>query len=295
VAPAAAQAGTDGVCIACHDERQWAVDKGDIKIGSMLHPRALDKNDAASLAAHKMPLADAPGTRPAQADAKPQQLIACRTCHDPHADPVAPSLLRVSAGQKPQDLCAGCHQDVTALAHSPHRLDNPKIAALRTGEGPAPTCSPCHAVHAVQTSQRELLWTAAVSKQSTVDVDQHCLGCHGVGGSAKQPQLFQHPKAAFASLVYTAKPGQPAPQTDLAKLFSCATCHYTHGSEIPGIQQLAAQGAGPVLEAAARPMVRSGVAETYCRNCHGPDAPRVFLYYHQPERRAIVGFMAHPL
>src|SRR5208282_6871127 len=103
-----------------------------------------------------------------------------------------------------------------------------------------------------------------------------------------------HPQAAFASLAFTAKPGQKPPETDMAKLFSCATCHYTHGSEIPGIQQIAAQGGGAALEAAARPMVRSGIAENVCRNCHGADAPRVFLYYHQPQRRAVVGFMAHP-
>ena len=41
-------------------------------------------------------------------------------------------------------------------------------------------------------------------------------------------------------------------------------------------------------------MVRDTVSQTVCVTCHGADARRVFLYYHQPDKRAIVKEMSMP-
>jgi len=245
--------------------------------------------------------------------------IACKTCHDPHRDPQSLHLLRVSPGQSPQELCLTCHKDVAPLAHGMHRLDNPAMDALvptpgrkdpstGSGRGPAPgdadapavplvagppapralsgpTCSPCHAVHAIEGSDRQLLWAARKSNYGNTEADQRCLGCHGPGGAAKQPKLFQHPDAAFASLKYATT--QPIAK-DAATLFSCTTCHLQHGSEVEGLAKLAAGADGDQFIRAARPMVRDDVTQNVCSICHGADARRVFLYYHQPEKRAVV-------
>jgi hypothetical protein len=152
------------------------------------------------------------------------------------------------------------------------------------------TCAPCHAVHAIEGSDRPLLWAARRSLTGNSEADRRCLGCHGPGGGAKRPDIFQHPEAAFASLKYATT--QPI-ATDPAALFSCSTCHVQHGREIDGLGKLvAADGEGVIR--AARPMVRDNVSQTICANCHGSDARRVFLYYHQPDKRALVKEMAQP-
>ena len=46
-------------------------------------------------------------------------------------------------------------------------------------------------------ASRLALWAAPLSNRSSVEMDQHCLGCHGPGGSAKQPKFFVHPPGRF--------------------------------------------------------------------------------------------------
>ena len=245
--------------------------------------------------------------------------IACKTCHDPHTGRNSLHLLRVARGKGPEDVCLNCHKDVSPLAHGMHRLDNPAIDALvplpTKGEASAsdlvagsppehpvtgppaprslfgPACAPCHAVHAIETSERKLLWAAPRSRAGANESDQRCLGCHGPGGGAKKPEIFEHPAAAFASLRYAA--GANAP-TDPVTLFSCSTCHLPHGQELSGVEKVAASSHGDAFIAAARPMVRDQVSQTICSVCHGADARRVFMYYHQPGQRGAAASLAAP-
>jgi len=103
--------------------------------------------------------------------------------------------------------------------------------------------------------------------------------------------MFEHPDAAFASLKYaTTRPVADS----VATLFSCSTCHLQHGREIEGLGNLAVSADRDKVIRAARPMVRDEISQTVCTTCHGADARRVFLYFHQPERRAVVKQLAIP-
>ena len=132
-----------------------------------------------------------------------------------------------------------------------HRLDNPAMDALvpvpghggdadvaaapvvNVAMGPTPprslfgpTCGPCHAVHAIEGSDRPRLWAARRTTFGNTDVDRRCLGCHGPGGGAKRPEIFQHPEAAFASLKYAVD--QPV-ATDPVSLFPAPPATFSMG------------------------------------------------------------------
>jgi len=335
VAPSAGANGADGVCIACHPTRRWAPpqagmpvaadnlsairlmpngglpqDLGDMTVagtgpiplqpGNIVHPSTLPAGGQPAALARLLPLNTVvptqAGTSPATMPlAAPALAIGCKTCHNPHASPSAPSLLRVEVGKGPQDLCYTCHKDTTVLEQSMHRREMHQIDQA----APKSVCGPCHAVHAVEGSMRPGLWAVKLGNQGANDEENHCFGCHFATGPGKPVPAFRHPLAAFKSLKFAATPPAGLEKVSVddvrhARLeqlgvtgLTCSTCHTPHGVAVAGLgQALAGQGAaaGAYL-AAARPMLRPAIATDLCANCHGPDATRVFLYYHQPAKR----------
>jgi hypothetical protein len=149
--------------------------------------------------------------------------------------------------------------------------------AVRPNATKAPTtCGPCHSVHAIVGSQKQLLWIATANGQDAMDPDQRCLSCH----QTQTPRHFLalgHPAEPVTALPWSTT--QPA--RAVTAEIHCSTCHLTHGE--PSAQAL------PDLNArrAARPMLRPDIARQ-CAYCHGQAAPRLLLYWHSPEKRSRV-------
>lgn len=265
---------SDAVCIACHPVADWGA-SGD---HAAAHPRgASTRYFDASLplvAAHD-------GSDPR---------IGCRTCHEPHAGE-SRKLLRASTGQ---ELCLKCHSDMRHMmdtAHAPARL------ASRGFE--SDSCRPCHSVHANPASvERHLLWNRALLgsagdtrpnqhpnsdtsfKADSTD-DAHCTACHGPSGTAQVPAVATHPEVPlFDPFRNSAQTGirifSDIGLPDATGRITCRTCHLPHGREPP-----------PDTEhtRAARLLLRPFLAPNVCTSCHGADALRRYLYFHDPQKR----------
>ncbi len=297
--PAASVAMQD-TCLACH--RPHGDSPGDLWRGGLAADA--EPRDAVCLACH----ADAaPGTaspvtfvhpqewsaaalrdRPATAPDDPR--IECRTCHDPHRS--TPQLWRLAAGAKSQQLCLPCHD---AVAHIDMIGHGPTFLAAAGLE--ADTCQPCHRVHAdPATVDFPLLWPRKLcaydgaSPSGRISADDRCLCCHRDGGPAPAPRIATHPAAEMYN------PELPGTSRHLP-LFNaddavdpsgqirCHTCHLTHGRTEPiplpeGLQALSPR------ELRARVWhIRRFVTPNVCTTCHGADALRRFMYFHDPARR----------
>jgi predicted CXXCH cytochrome family protein len=244
----------DGACVACHPKQQPEA-KEPLTIGQLIHPTTLSAKNAAEGAG--LPLlhtADARGS------------IGCKTCHDPHARAGTPKLARVDAGAATSTLCVRCHKAAEPLPRSMHAVE-----ALQVRD--AQTCGPCHATHAVAESQRTLLWSAKDLGVEASNPDMRCLACHAVDPPDRQI-LVQHPREPLARLPWSTT----RPATPVSSDIRCATCHVTHGDPSAHVlSDLAGRRA-------ARPMLRADIARQ-CAYCHGSAAPRMFLYWHETDRR----------
>ena len=185
--------------------------------------------------------------------------MACKSCHNPHAGKGTVDLLRGSTPAHPAAVCLECHKDSEFLDRSMHSR---RAMGLDGKDNPA-VCGPCHAVHAVEGSGREKLWAAG----SGADSNGRCLDCHGPGGSsAVKPTLVKHPAGPLTSLHLTP--------------ITCLTCHLPHGkmTDLPERVSL-------MILSASKPMLRSGIPEKICAQCHSTQASTRFLYFHFPEKR----------
>ncbi len=144
-----------------------------------------------------------------------------------------------------------------------------------------------------------------------------CLNCHGPGGKGKQAVLVNHPKvtlprradlaapppgaaqppAAVQVRDLSAAPQPPTtqPQSDEQGI-TCRTCHLPHGRADAEalLASAAVLGRAGAASPAAKPMLRPGAVQASCATCHGPDALRRYLYYHQPEKRRRTHFWVSP-
>lgn len=67
---------------------------------------------------------------------------------------------------------------------------------------------------------------------------------------------------------------------------TCVTCHLPHGKDVPETQVVHDEtGPSRPLRSAAKPLLRSDVSEQFCASRHGAQAPRLYLCYHQPDKR----------
>jgi len=257
VTPAEGQPSSDAICLGCHKDIQWSTaEQGPIK--SVMHPRAVVRSN-------KLPLPLVAAGTGEKADR-----IGCQTCHNPHAGKDSPMLLRASEqGKKPAGVCFECHENVAFIGQSMHGQ-----RAMKLETDKKRVCGPCHAVHAVEGSTRNKLWAVKLSDQGDTTAERRCLGCHRTGGPAAPPStIVHHPQEPLTAIDWKDE------NTGLTQI-TCLTCHLPHGKN----QDIPDQVSLPVL-AAAKPMLRSDVAETTCAVCHGFDAARRFLYFHRPEAR----------
>ncbi len=123
----------------------------------------------------------------------------CLTCHDPHTSDNKNQLLKLTSGDKKDNLCLTCH---TQGANVPE--GGSRHAALDMG------CDTCHTTHKTgDRGKREFDF------HLTKDAPALCLDCHD---------------AKDASLV-KAHQGQPFAAAD------CLTCHNPHESKAPKLMQ----------------------------------------------------------
>jgi predicted CXXCH cytochrome family protein len=278
VTPKVTPTGTvaDGVCMACHAQNSWPAPTGAVSKGQMLHPRTIPPKMMDDPAVHILPIADG-------AKSHQQDTIACKTCHNPHARPGTPSLLRTpdqGGRADPAGVCYTCHTETKVLQTSMHALD----LLARNGKVPNTdvkadiSCRPCHSAHATESrggSERRMLWTAKMGEGTDL-TEKHCLGCHD-NTTARRPALTQHPNVVFEIVAHAGQSTtRPAPLPD--NKITCSTCHVPHGRELDLSPKSKEQ------RAAAKPMLRPDAQATVCATCHGADGERLLLYWHQPEK-----------
>ena len=266
--------GTDAKCLPCHA----AVAPGGDTGHTLMHPRDVAKLKMPSAA----PLADVDGTK----------RVACRSCHDPHDAPSIRALLRVATGQTAQDACLACHTEaanVRAIGHAPDTL---RAAGLK-----AEICRPCHAVHDdPQAVEARYLWPrqlefAADSSPLATAANRHCLACHHEGGPVAPPAIATHPQQDMFNPTPPDAPGflplfNERGEIDPKGSIGCRTCHLTHGRATPVPLPPEVQTVG-ARELRARVWhIRVFTQDSVCTTCHGADALRRFMYFHNAARRS---------
>lgn len=280
VAPVVAgDAGRDGACLACHKDVNWGSDTAL----TMQHPQRgelLTKNVS-------LPLVKGhPGG---------DERIGCRTCHNPHNGSRNAFLLR-SGDQAPENVCTTCHTDMREFTHTNHTESYMAAKGQVGGE-----CRPCHQLHAnPRTIEPKLMFTAKLVDENAgrtpgIADDRYCLGCHSPGGIGPVPEIYSHPIVPMtepplaegqSELRLFNDDGQPDPQQGH---ITCRTCHTPHG-RTPSARASEFAAAQPPSTAelirGLRLQVRSFEPPNLCSTCHGADALRRFLYFHNAERRS---------
>lgn len=274
-------AGSDRACLACHADHGWAADDKAIHPGATVHPNRVS---AAVLpkTARELPLVTGGGRTSADT-------MACKTCHNPHSGKNDPSMLRVTRGGTPAQLCVSCHTDQRSTQLTMHATE-----LVNPGHGDPAACRPCHTTHATEGTRKSLLWSAGIDQSGTNPAEQRCLGCHGANGSATRLASWKHPATVFGK----APPptSQPSPSR-LASLppvneMTCITCHLPHGQTL---DQMPLTPASPTeVRAGWKLMLRPNTDQKLCAPCHGLDAPRMFLYFHNPRLREATQKMLRP-
>jgi predicted CXXCH cytochrome family protein len=278
---AGATGGADAGCRVCHASHRWDVVGGS----AALHPRETPPD---------MPHGDLPLV--AGGDGEPAS-IGCKTCHDPHADFAAnPSMLRLGGDAPLNSLCATCHVETRTLALTGHGSIGLSSAGLD-----ARTCGPCHVVHgSTEDVQPDLLWSsrlAAPNAGGAADVagaaegaDAYCRDCHRPGGAGPVPRVATHPQVVM-NAVAAAESNGSLPLFDERGVRSptgsitCRTCHLPHGRTMAEGEMEFLSGVSPKRRRAARLLLRPFEPPNICTTCHGADALRRFLYFHDRQGR----------
>ena len=307
MAPASGVATADGVCIACHQKNRWAqseasADAADppANVGAMMHPQImptaragsdLDAEAIPTVGECTLPLVPAIG-------AQSRTRIGCETCHNPHAGRGERSLLRSPDPSRPEKVCFQCHKSEATLDHSMH-AKNVLARSLGTVDSKL-LCAPCHAVHAVEGSQKDKLWASRLDISAATPNEQRCLGCHD-DQTARRPAIPAHPTVVFGLLKWSAtRPSSPPQYLPTERSIPCGVCHLPHGNKSSGVIPVLAAGTnlspGQLIDlrGATKPMMRPGVAHDMCATCHGGEADRVFLYYHHPQERQDIKALQDP-
>jgi hypothetical protein len=177
---------------------------------------------------------------------------------------------------------------------------SPEIADMNSAANSKLLCAPCHAVHAVDGSQRDKLWAARLDLSAVTPNERRCLGCHD-DQTARRPLIPTHPSVVFGLLKWTAAPSSHLPQyLPTQQSIPCGVCHLPHGGK--NANEIPVPSAGTTLSpdqlislrGATKPMIRRSIAHNLCATCHGDDADRVFLYYHHPQERQDIKALQDP-
>ena len=273
---AAGLSGPDAICLACHPQAGWGSD------GAVA---ALHAREATDLAPDDEDLPLVP------ADAEDEYRIGCRTCHNPHQGAGPPTgLVRAADDEPTAALCALCHDGTGYIGMTCHSSASLKDAGL-----PAGSCRPCHKVHGNPDDvATPLLWGAGTNPAGRLPDERRCLGCHRTGGPARPPATAAPPAVPMSGAIEADRdsPGflplfDEQGAVDPRGRISCLTCHVPHG-RAPGpadSPDVHAASLSPARRRAMRLELRRFVMPNVCTTCHGLDALRYFLYFHDPQRR----------
>lgn len=264
----------DRACLACHPDAARAADTSI----ALLHPRsAIEVPDAVALPVVHL-------------ENEPPQL-ACKSCHDPHSGPsVHGALLRADADAHSEALCLKCHIERANVHMIGHAESHLAAAGFEVG-----ACQPCHVTHgSPQAVERDVMWPLAMSRFEGADAtpiaDHYCLACHRTGGPVVPPAIASHPNEQMFNPYLPGEPGylplyNALGEVDPAGFISCRTCHLTHGRTTPAPLPAGMPNISEREQRARAWHVRSFGASNVCNTCHGFDALRRFMYFHDPARR----------
>ncbi len=267
------KSGVDAACLACHA----AATPGHASGIALLHPREV----RALHSTRELPFATGN-------DGKPR--VACNTCHDPHRADADTSLLRVRDDQTLEDMCLTCHAERVNVHMIGHAEDSMRRAGFAVGG-----CQPCHLTHGEHDQvEPHIMWPKALSQfegaENTPIADHYCVSCHRTGGPVAPPAIASHPEVEMFNPEQPDSPGflplfNENGEVDPAGHISCRTCHLTHGRSEPApLAQSLADTADRERRARAWHVRTLGPANV-CTTCHGFDALRRFMYFHDATRR----------
>jgi len=265
--------GADAACLACHPSASPDA-AGDI---ALIHPRVVTTTIE-------------PGALPLGVNDDGQPLVACQTCHNPHAGADPAHLIRVPPATPSDRLCMTCHADRANVAQIGHAEElMAQIGFDSTG------CQPCHITHGShEFVEPRYLWPRSLTDYpGAADApvaDRYCFACHRADGPVAPPAIAGHPQADMYNPfepdeagylpLYDAD-GEIAPDGTIA----CRTCHLTHGRISPAVLTVTSDHVS-LRELRARVWhARSFGPASVCTTCHGVDALRRFIYFHDPARR----------
>ena len=194
--------------------------------------------------------------------------IGCETCHNPHAGRGVRSLLRSpdpshgrrkfasNATRMRRFWTTACTRR-SVLAHATASPDSASPANSKL------LCAPCHAVHAVEGSQRDKLWAGRLDFSAATPNEQRCFGCHD-DQTAKRPMIPAHPSVVFGLLKWSAAESSHLPEyLPTERSIPCGVCHLPHGNS--NSKEIPIAAAGTILSpqqliglrGATKPMMRS--------------------------------------
>jgi hypothetical protein len=259
----------------------------------------LDTPEAAQGVAAKLPLYSDNG------DKRPGKKIVCLTCHEPHTwDPkdsrpvlkdvfqniegdAGNSFLRKVASPS-SVLCTTCHVNQARVDGTDHDLNGPAPQATNLQGRTVKASGQCGACHLVHNSPLKLkLWARPYGSvpQDQSQMNALCTGCHSKGNIAEKkiPLIATHPAGNLITNVMRYNPNKSGytplfDETGREKNvgdISCPSCHNAHQWS----PLLKGRGAGRYN------FLRNTSDNTFCADCHGPDAIFRYLYFHDPKKR----------
>ena len=289
------------LCTGCHGPKGAAQAKG---VGANDHPlnvslALLGTPNAMQSVAADLPLYSDNG------DKEPGKKMVCLTCHDPHTwDPqgsrtvmkdtfpniegdATNSFLR-KVDSPSSGLCTTCHVNQARVVGTDHDLNGSAPQATNLQGRTVKASGQCGACHLVHNSPHKLkLWArpyGSVSENQS-PMNALCTGCHSKDNTAEKkiPRIATHPAGKLLTNVmrynrqksgYTPLYDETGQEKNVGDL-SCPSCHNAHQ------WSPLSKGAG----ARQYKFLRNMSNNTFCADCHGPDAIFRYLYFHDPQKR----------
>jgi predicted CXXCH cytochrome family protein len=301
---------TSQLCAGCHNPNGAAKEK---LTGNNSHPvEVVLKNSNTELIsgqfAEKLPLYDMFG------DQMVNGKVVCVTCHEPHTwDPKqdgplenygrknmegdeANSFLRMTNLPSPE-LCKICHLKAAGVEGTAHDLNKtaPEVKNL-LGQTVkiSGVCGACHLVHKAPFKLK--LWArpyGPITENENI-MDGLCTSCHSKGNIAEKkiPAIAIHPaKKLLTNIMQRDKKGMnymPLFDADGREILvgdiACPTCHNAH-QWTPSRQETASGNSPKTTSVRTFRFLRNMSYNTFCKDCHGPDAIYRYMYFHEPEIR----------
>lgn len=257
---------SDASCIACHGGNAWG-SGGSL---AAVHPQqiGLDANV---------------GALPVDFTKDHSSLqIGCQTCHNPHGGESSGLLRIVSKKGGAASICTECHSDMRSICGTGHG----DVSLAHAGLDPI-ACGPCHSVHSDASTLGSGLTTFSSLGASSSKADAQCAACHRAGGTARSPAIASHPDVPM----YAIGSGNSASALPLFNAsgdvdalggITCRTCHTLHGRPM---DRAATARMSSAEKRAMRMLLRPFSPPNICTTCHGADALRRFLYFHDRDKR----------